>query len=52
MVALVATIHVFFRPQRDQTPPKKAWMVGLKPTMTIEAWLTLCDDASGAPPLM
>jgi hypothetical protein len=45
MVALVATIHVFFRPQRDPAPPKKPWMVGLKPTMTI-----LCDISDGANP--
>jgi hypothetical protein len=34
MVALVATIHVFLCRQRA-SPLKKAWMVGLKPTMTV-----------------
>jgi hypothetical protein len=36
MVALVATIHVFFRQRRDPALPKKSWMVGLKPTMTMK----------------
>jgi hypothetical protein len=37
MVALVATIHVFFCRRPDAATLKKSWMVGLKPTMT-----TLC----------
>jgi hypothetical protein len=35
MVALVATIHVFSCRLHGAVMPKKAWMVGLKPTMTI-----------------
>jgi hypothetical protein len=30
MVALVATIHDFFRPQQGLALPKKTWMVGLR----------------------
>jgi hypothetical protein len=45
MVALVATIHAFFRQPRDAATPKKPWMVGLKPTMT-----TLCGRSGGAHP--
>jgi hypothetical protein len=37
----VTGIHVFFL----RAAPKKSWMVGLKPTMTI-----LCDAGDGAIP--
>jgi hypothetical protein len=36
MVALVATIHDFFGDVELIARQKKSWMVGTRPTMTIE----------------
>jgi hypothetical protein len=36
MVALVATIHDFLGAARASGGQKKTWMVGTRPTMTIE----------------
>jgi hypothetical protein len=36
MLALVASIHDFFYSLADRVAPKKSWMVGTRPTMTIQ----------------